>query len=120
MSTRVLLVDDSTIVRRSLREALLSGGFEVCGEAQNGKEAVEKAAQLKPEVVLLDLSMPVMNGIQAAQILRARMPELHLLMYTFHANEVVEARALAAGVEKVFDKAASLEPLVTTLRELPK
>jgi two-component system chemotaxis response regulator CheY len=66
----VLVVDDNAAIRKMLASAFLSDGFKTCAEAENGKEAVELAKQIKPDVITLDLSMPVMNGIRAASELR--------------------------------------------------
>jgi len=74
----VLLVDDSPAVRRSLCIIFESAGIEVCGEAEDGAKAIEKAKHLKPDLIVLDLGMPVMNGLQAAPILRAMHPSFHV------------------------------------------
>ena len=77
MSTRILIVDDHEIVRSGLRRLVeRESGWEVCGEAGNGKEAIEKALVLNPDLVLMDISMPVMNGIEATQVM---MPTLSLV-----------------------------------------
>jgi two-component system nitrate/nitrite response regulator NarL len=115
---RILLVDDNATVRRSLWRLLLSHGFEVCGEAENGRDAIEKAKQLKPQAIILDLSMPVMNGLEAAQLLHDCMPEVPILMYSSYSNATLEQQALAAGVTTVVDKAAPMGLLVKRLEEL--
>lgn len=66
MSTRILIVDDYSVARKTVRSLLVWHSLEVCGEAENGKQAIEKVRQLKPDLVLLDINMPVMNGVQAA------------------------------------------------------
>ena len=65
----------------------------VCGEAENGKEAIEKAQQLRPELIVLDLSMPVMNGLEAARILRRLMPSVPLIMYSAFGDKLIERQA---------------------------
>src|SRR5438105_14536223 len=86
----VLLVDDSPAVRRSLCIIFESAGIEVCGEAEDGAKAIEKAKHLKPDLIVLDLGMPVMNGLQAAPILRPLHPKTPLILLTLYADRVVE------------------------------
>jgi YesN/AraC family two-component response regulator len=85
MRTRVLLVDDVAVVRRTLRELLELHSFEICGEASNGKEAVEKVGELNPHIVILDINMPVMNGVQAAVEIRRIAPKVAVIFLTAHA-----------------------------------
>jgi response regulator NasT len=82
-------VGDSYLVRRSLR-TFIEGATDrgVCGEAENGKEAIEKIAKLKPDLVILDLLMPVMNGLDVAQQIARMAPDLPMLMFTMHASKV--------------------------------
>src|SRR6059058_3677665 len=95
---RVLLVDDEELVRFGLRTVLeSSGGFEVVGEAGNGAEGVDKARELRPDVVLIDIRMPVMDGLTATrQLLALSHPPQVAVLTTFHVDEYVYA-ALAAG-----------------------
>lgn len=105
MPNRILVVDDHAAVRRAVRHVLDSHPeFEVCGEAQNGRVAIEMAERLKPDLIVLDLSMPVMNGLEAAKVLHAMMPETPILMYTSFANVNLPQEALAAGVSRVATK----------------
>lgn len=81
MSVRVLLIDDSKNVVRELRSLLsLNPGWLVCGEAINGVEAVEKARSLRPDLILMDISMPQMNGIEATRIIRRQVPESAVIL----------------------------------------
>jgi chemotaxis response regulator CheB len=84
----VLLVDDSAIIRRSLRRVFEQADWEVCGEAENGHEAIEKAKHLNPQVIVLDLSMPLMNGLTAGRILKQMLPAVSLILFTLHGNLV--------------------------------
>ncbi len=80
MAKSVLIVDDVEIIRRALCQLFTSeADFDVCGEAENGREAIEKAQELRPDLIVLDLSMPVMNGIDAARVLRRLMPAVPLI-----------------------------------------
>jgi|ERR1700751_2676036 DNA-binding NarL/FixJ family response regulator len=85
MRTRVLLVDDTALVRNTLRALLEQHSFEICGEASDGKEAVDKARELNPDIVILDINMPVMNGVRAALEIRRIAPEAAILFLTAHA-----------------------------------
>lgn len=117
---RVLVVDDHAAVRRAVIAVLESEPeFEVCGEAENGRIAIDKAQRLKPDLILLDLSMPVMNGLEAARVLHAIMPTIPILMYTSFATSDLAAEALAAGVSKVATK-ASPPALIKDLQMLLK
>jgi DNA-binding NarL/FixJ family response regulator len=81
-------------------------GWEVCGEAVNGRDAVEKAQQLKPDLIVLDLSMPEMDGLQAARVLKSVMPEVPIILFTnFGQDPFIEREALAVGIRDVVSKA---------------
>ena len=84
-------------------------GWQVCGEASDGLKGVSEATRLKPDVVLLDFSMPVMNGVEAAVEIKRRVPETRLLMFTSYASLTIEEAARAAGVEAFIDKADHAE-----------
>ena len=114
----ILLVDDSSIIRLALRSMFEANGYRICAEAENGKEAIEKAEQLHPDLIVLDLSMPVMNGLEAAHILSRTMPTVPLILYSNYAGILREKDARSAGISAVVskDKAASL--LVSTAQSL--
>ncbi len=102
---RILIADDHAVMREMLRGMLESqAGWEICGEAANGREAVDLALQLKPDLVTLDLSMPVMNGIEAAQELRRRLPKVPLVVITMFKTPHLEEQALNAGANVVLAK----------------
>jgi DNA-binding NarL/FixJ family response regulator len=99
-------VDNSPVVRKTLRQTLeRQRGWEVCGEAADGREAIVKAQQLKPDLVVLDLSMPVMNGLEAARELRRLLPSVPLVMFTSFRTAHLTQEALSAGVSAVVSKA---------------
>jgi DNA-binding NarL/FixJ family response regulator len=93
-------------------------GWEVRGEAENGWEAIEKARELKPDLIVLDLAMPIMSGLEAAPVLRGMMPAVPIIMFTLHDNETVEREAFAVGVSAVVSKAAGMKTLVDQAQDL--
>src|SRR6476660_7796966 len=95
---RILLADDHDLMRRGIRDLLESDpGLEVCGEASNGREAIELARRLKPDVAVLDLTMPEMNGLEAIRQLRREVPETELLVFSMHDSEELIREVFAAG-----------------------
>jgi two-component system nitrate/nitrite response regulator NarL len=95
----VLIADDNRAIRQGLRDLFQGeGDFDVCGEAENGREAVEKAQQLHPDLILLDLSMPVMNGLEAAGILKKLMSEVPVIIYSAHKDPMSKKEADSAGI----------------------
>jgi DNA-binding NarL/FixJ family response regulator len=119
MLKRILIVDDHAAVRLALTRVIESADdFEVCGEAENGSVGVERALRLKPDLIILDLSMPVMDGLQAARELKGLMPTVPILMYTSFTSANLPAEALAAGVSRVASKPSPPEVLVKDLRML--
>jgi len=116
---RLLIVDDSPIIRKMVREAFeLQEGWEVCGEAADGREGVEKAQQLKADLIVLDLSMPVMNGLEAARELSRLLPSVPVLLYTNYETPQLKQEALAAGVRAVVSKSESVGALVSSIQDL--
>jgi DNA-binding NarL/FixJ family response regulator len=108
MTTRILVVDDTPAIRRSLRLYIESEtDWEICGEAENGKIAIERVRELKPDVVILDLSMPVMNGLDAARHIKAIAPRTHLLMLTLHRYPQLLAEARKVGIADVLSKSGA-------------
>ena len=120
MRKHILIADDSSLIRQTLRRLLeKEDDWAVVGEAANGEEAVEQARKLKPDLVILDLSMPVMNGIEAAHELRRLLPSLPVVMFIHLATDNLAETALSAGVSAVVPKS---EPamLVNCIYELLK
>ncbi len=114
----VLVVDDNAGIRKMLAAAFLSDGFKTCGEAENGKEGVELARQIKPDVVTLDLAMPVMNGLQAASELRKIFPNTPIILFTLYGDSLLTAEAAKAGVSLVLMKTMPLSMLIAKAHEL--
>ena len=113
----VLIVDDHNVTRSTILSLLMWHSLPVCGEAENGKQAVEKVKELKPEVVLLDIEMPVMNGIQAAYEIRRVSPSTKILFFTIHRDDANSGVHLL-GAEWVVSKSAAGTALLPALKRL--
>ena len=121
MPVRILIVDDSSLVRNLLRQALESQtDWQICGEAANGKEGIDLAQTTSPDLIILDLSMPVVNGLDAARILHQQMPNIPLIMFTTFCTVHLEREALLAGVTKIISKTGPLSDLIEGVRSLLK
>lgn len=119
MPPRILIVDDSALIRGILRQTLESEpGWLVSGEAVNGKDGIEKARELHPNFIILDISMPVMNGLDAAKALTKLMPKVPLVMFTSFMTGHLESECQAAGVRQVFVKGGPLADLIGCVRSL--
>ncbi len=98
MPVRILIADDHHVVRTGLRALLESkSGWQVCAEATNGREAVEQAGQLKPDVAVLDIGMPLLNGVEATRQIRKLSPHTEILILTMHDSEFLVREVLEAG-----------------------
>jgi DNA-binding NarL/FixJ family response regulator len=115
---KVMLVDDVDHVRRMLRNMLDLDGFEVVAEASDGHTAVSSIADADPDVVVIDYSMPDMDGIETARQIRAARPEQLMIMYTAYLQPVVEARAREVGVALVLGQVEGLEALEREISRL--
>ena len=118
MSRTILIVDDSPVIRHTLRSCIeQNSDWKVCGEAENGRVAVEKVKELHPDVVILDLQMPVMNGFEAADRISQVAPHTALLMLTLHTCDQVSQYAHAAGIKDVLSKSDDvMDHLLASLR----
>src|SRR5580765_4396499 len=105
MPTQILIADDNPAVRTALRQLRESAQFSEVVEAENGRDAIGKAQERKPDIVILDLVMPVMDGLVAARELSRIMPGVPLLMHTLHWSPQVEIEAQKVGVRKVTPRA---------------
>ena len=111
MSNGILVVDDNANIRHLLRVFVETNGFKVCGEAENGADAIEKAKQLRPDLVLLDLTMPIMTGTEAAPILKRLMPQVKIILFTMHADGMNKSMPSPSGVDVVIAKSDSIKKL---------
>ena len=112
------MIDDGDSVRNIIRIFLERDGFEVCGEAADGVEAIEQAKKLKPDLIVLDLAMPRMNGAEAASILSSTMPSVPIVLLTLYMNVLGPSLASAIGVKAVIDKTEGMDKLVACVHSL--
>jgi len=109
----ILIVDDHPAIRRALRLAFeRQPGFTVCGEAEDGFDAIGKAQKLSPDLIVLDLRMPVMDGLEAARELKRLFPQIPLMMLTCYHSSAAEREAKASGVAAVFSKPEGMQNLI--------
>lgn len=118
MAKRILIADDYESVLRRIRAMLESHPeWEVCGEAVNGRDAVEKAIKLQPDVVILDFAMPRLDGLKAAAQVNVVLPEVPIILFTMYASEIREEVKKQSEIARVVDKSQS-GALVAALEEL--
>lgn len=114
--TRVLVVDDHAAVRRGVQSILqASPEWEYCGEAVNGQQAVQLAEELKPEIIIMDVSMPVLNGLEATRIIHDNRPETKILLLTLHSSTELVRSAFRAGARGYVLKSDAETELVRAL-----
>jgi DNA-binding NarL/FixJ family response regulator len=116
---RILVVDDNEYVRRGVLNILTSNkDLEVCGVALDGHEAIQKAAELAPDLILLDISMPGMDGLEAARILRTEVPAAKILIMSQHDPDQILQRALDAGAQGCVDKGRLATDLLPSIERI--
>jgi two-component system chemotaxis response regulator CheY len=118
MSQGILIADDSRSVRQAVHNYLAERNFHVCGEAVDGQDAIEKARELEPELVLLDLAMPRRNGIAAASVLKDMMPGVRIVLFTMYSEAVNKAFASLDNVDAMVDKADGMNKLADCVQNL--
>jgi DNA-binding NarL/FixJ family response regulator len=116
--TTVLLADDHRMLREGLRRSLEEHGLKVLGEAADGKQAVELALELGPDVVLMDLSMPALDGIAATRLIRQRAPETQVVILTMHSDDDSLTRAIRAGAAGYLVKDCSTDEIVDAIEKV--
>lgn len=116
---RLLIVDDHEIFRRGLRALLEpSSEWQICGEAVDGQDAIEQCKTLKPDIVVLDVSMPRLNGLEAARLITKEKPEPQIVIITQHDSPQIRSAALDAGARAFVTKSAVGSELVSAIRDL--
>jgi DNA-binding NarL/FixJ family response regulator len=115
----ILIIDDSPIVRRSLRTLFeQQPDWAVCGEAENGCEGIDKAQKLQPDLIVVDLAMPLLNGIDAGRILKRLRPATPIVMFTTFIDPFIKEAALAAGLDAFVEKSESATTLIASIQRL--
>jgi DNA-binding NarL/FixJ family response regulator len=115
----VLLVDDSDFERVIIRAAVEGlTNFRICGEASNGVDGIQKAIKLRPDVVVMDLAMPLMNGLETATVLKKALPGVPIVLLTLYADQIHGPRSSVFGVTAVLSKFGGLAPLLRCLQAL--
>ena len=118
-NTRVLIVDDQEFTRKTLKALIESHpGWQICGEAENGHQAIRKASELQPDLIVLDLSMPLLDGLAAARAIAETMPAVPILIYTLYVTPELAVEARKAGVRLIVDKAGTREKLLNAMVSL--
>ncbi len=121
MGKKILIVDDAAFMRMLLKDIVTKAGFEVVGEASNGKEAVEKYKELKPDVVTMDITMPEMNGIEAVKEIKKIDPNANIIMVSAMGQQAMVIEAIQAGAKdfivKPFQPARVIEALKKAVGE---
>lgn len=119
MSKKILIADDNALVRKLLR-IMLEGqkGWQICAEATNGSEAILKAQESKPDAVILDFAMPLLDGLDAAREITRTLPSVPILLFTLYDSPEMALAAKEAGVSRVLPKTASGLPLIQAVRDL--
>jgi len=116
MAVRILIVDDHEIFRRGLRSLLESrADWEVCGEATDGQDAVEKAKQIQPDVIVLDITMPRLNGLDATALLRKQVPAAKIVILSQHQPALMKQVALTAGADAYVTKSEVSRELMAAI-----
>jgi two-component system nitrate/nitrite response regulator NarL len=115
----ILLVDDSEFERLIIRSAVEGlTNFRICGEASNGVEGIEQAIKLKPDLVVMDLAMPLLNGLEAATVLKNTMPGVPIVLLTLYAEQIYGLKSATFGITAVLSKFDGLAPLLRCVQSL--
>jgi DNA-binding NarL/FixJ family response regulator len=119
MGKRILIVDDSASIRHLVRVFLeVQSDLDVCGEAADGMEGIEQAMALKPDLIVLDLAMPRMGGLEAARALQQSMPKVPIILFTFFDSDTLRSEASLAGITSVISKTGPMADLRDEVRRL--
>jgi DNA-binding NarL/FixJ family response regulator len=118
MATKILLVEDHEIVRQGLRALLEQSDISVIGEASNGAEAVERLHEMQPDLILMDMNMPVMNGLECTKLIRKKAFDVKILILSMHSNENYLTDMISAGADGYILKNSSREELLFAIQKV--
>ncbi|MGB8540264.1 MAG: response regulator transcription factor [Candidatus Acidiferrales bacterium] len=119
MPKNILIADDNAGVRSLIRTYLeMQSDFEICGEAADGVDAIEKIKELKPDLILLDLAMPKMNGAEVASIIKRTMPGVPIILFSIYGEKIGKSLASAVGVDIVLSKPDGISNLIESAKNL--
>jgi len=113
-----LVVDDNAAIRQMIAHAFLSDGFKTCVEAENGKEGVDLAKEIHPDIITLDLSMPEMNGLEAAAEIHKLFPQTPIILFTLYGDGLSQTEATKSGISLVLAKTTPLSMLIKVAHRL--
>jgi two-component system response regulator DegU len=113
-----MLADDHRMLREGLRRSMTDQGFEVVGEARDGDEAIRLAEELQPEVILMDVTMPEVDGVEATRQIKLAFPDIRVVMLTMHADQEVLAAAMRVGASGYLVKDCSTDEIATAIRDV--
>ena len=115
---RILIVDDQAALLKVLRTSLEHHGFSVCGEAENGIDAIGRAMATRPDLVILDVAMPGLNGIEVASILQTLLPNVPIILHTIHGERIGKSLKALVGIKAVVAKSEGVGKLIERVRSL--
>jgi DNA-binding NarL/FixJ family response regulator len=118
MARKILIVDDREPLRRRMRSFLEHEGFEICGEAANGREAIERVKELAPDLAILNISMPIMNGLEALPVMLRSLPGMKVVIFTLDEAEELKQQAFRLGAHGFVTKSAPPDDLLAEVKRL--
>ncbi len=118
MGKRILVCDDAAFMRMMIKDILTKSGYEIAGEAENGKVAIEKYQETKPDLVLMDITMPEMSGVQALKEIRQIDPKAKIVMVSAMGQEAMVKEAIVSGAKSFIDKPYKEEQVIQTLLKI--
>ncbi|MCB1247894.1 MAG: response regulator transcription factor [Acidimicrobiales bacterium] len=116
MTIRLMLADDHRMLREGLRRSMTDQGFDIVGEARDGDEAIRLAEELEPDVILMDVTMPEVDGVEATRQIKIDLPQIKIVMLTMHADQEVLAAAIRAGASGYLVKDCSTDEIANAVR----
>ena len=115
---RIMVVDDSPFIHKAVQKALVPEGYEICGTGRNGKEAVEAYGNLQPDLLIMDITMPVMDGITAAREITTLFPEASIMLLSAMGDEDIRVQAQESGVKSFATKPFTNQELVAEVQKV--